>query len=234
MKANRIIIALVAVIVVLILVLVIKIITTTDEPISVSNTSVGINDISDITNNKSYTSSDISNLVTSAQDAVNNIGKVQKNMNTDYNDIIGISTVKSMFSKFIVAGVLLFIFIIAYYLIYIKLGIPGILLKINIALYLLSIASVFLNANNILIIVLAILYGVSVIIIKIFELRILGIPPWLLLFVLIPYVGSFVALIINLWSSWRLGEYFNRGTGFKIGMILLAPIFIPILAFSKE
>jgi hypothetical protein len=59
-------------------------------------------------------------------------------------------------------------------------------------------------------------------------LRIIGRPGWWLLLMFIPIV-SFVIGIIALVD---LARSFGHGAGFALGLILLAPIFILILAFG--
>ncbi len=58
-------------------------------------------------------------------------------------------------------------------------------------------------------------------------LRIVGRPVWWVLLGFIP-IANLVLLIIPI----DLAKSFGKGTGFGIGLILLAPIFYPILAFG--
>lgn len=53
---------------------------------------------------------------------------------------------------------------------------------------------------------------------------------WLFLITFIPFVGSIFALV----CLFKLGKAFGKSTGFCIGMILLSPIFILILAFGNS
>src|SRR2546429_8287170 len=59
-------------------------------------------------------------------------------------------------------------------------------------------------------------------------LKIAGKPAWWILLMLIPVV-NFVILIIMLVS---LAKNFGKGAGFAIGMLLLPPIFYPVLGFA--
>lgn len=52
---------------------------------------------------------------------------------------------------------------------------------------------------------------------------------WLFLLTLIPVVGVIVGYV----AFFKLAKVFGKGTGFGIGMILLTPIFMLILAFGK-
>ncbi len=59
--------------------------------------------------------------------------------------------------------------------------------------------------------------------------RIIGRPWWWLLLMLIPLVNFVIAIMVML----DLAKSFGKGTGFAIGLIFLAPIFILILAFGS-
>lgn len=53
---------------------------------------------------------------------------------------------------------------------------------------------------------------------------------WFFLLLLIPYVNLVMAVII----LYKLCKSFGKGAGFCVGLIFLYPIFIGILAFSKN
>ena len=53
---------------------------------------------------------------------------------------------------------------------------------------------------------------------------------WLFLLQFIPLVGMIMALVAN----FRLGKVFGKSTGFCIGLIFLAPIFMLLLGFSDS
>ena len=59
-------------------------------------------------------------------------------------------------------------------------------------------------------------------------LKIVGRPGWWLLLFLVPFVNFVIWIIVAL----DLAKSFGKGTGFAIGLILLAPIFYLILAFG--
>jgi hypothetical protein len=59
-------------------------------------------------------------------------------------------------------------------------------------------------------------------------LKIVGRPVWWIVLLLIPFVNLIVAFIL----AFDLAKVFGKGTGFALGMIFLAPIFYPVLAWS--
>jgi hypothetical protein len=61
-------------------------------------------------------------------------------------------------------------------------------------------------------------------------LKMVGRPGWWLILFFIPLVNLVVAIMTYL----DLARSFGRGTGFGIGLILLSPIFIPILGFGSS
>ena len=61
-------------------------------------------------------------------------------------------------------------------------------------------------------------------------LKIVGREWWWILLMLIPLVGFIVWILVSL----DLAKSFGRGTGFAIGLILLAPIFSLILGFGSD
>lgn len=60
------------------------------------------------------------------------------------------------------------------------------------------------------------------------ELEIVGRPWWWLLLMFVPVVNVVIGIIVLL----DLAKVFGKSSGFGIGLILLAFIFIPILAFG--
>ena len=60
-------------------------------------------------------------------------------------------------------------------------------------------------------------------------LRVAGKPWWWLLLMLIPLVN--IIVMIMMWAG--LAANFGKGTGFVLGLIFLAPIFILILGFGS-
>ncbi len=61
-------------------------------------------------------------------------------------------------------------------------------------------------------------------------LKIVGREWWWVLLFLIPFVGLVIWIIVAL----DLAKAFGRGTGFAIGLIFLAPIFVLILGFGSD
>jgi hypothetical protein len=63
--------------------------------------------------------------------------------------------------------------------------------------------------------------------------NIVGLSPWWLLLILVPFVDFVFLPIYTILISWNLGKSFGQGAGFRIGLIFLGPIFIPMLAFGN-
>jgi hypothetical protein len=59
-------------------------------------------------------------------------------------------------------------------------------------------------------------------------LKIVGRPIWWIVLLLIPFVNLIVGFIV----AFDLAKAFGKGAGFALGMIFLAPIFYPVLAWS--
>ena len=59
-------------------------------------------------------------------------------------------------------------------------------------------------------------------------LRIVGKPWWWLLLMCIPYVG----LVWSIWTYNMLSKSFGKDEGFTVGLVLLSPVFFPILGFG--
>lgn len=59
-------------------------------------------------------------------------------------------------------------------------------------------------------------------------LEIIGKPWWWLLLMLIPGIG----LIWAIWATNLLSKSYGQGVGFTIGLLLLSPIFYPILGLG--
>lgn len=67
--------------------------------------------------------------------------------------------------------------------------------------------------------------------------RIAGISPWWILgslATIIPGIGWLITLAINIYFNYNLAKSFGKGIGFTIGLLLLSPIFILILAFGSS
>jgi hypothetical protein len=59
-------------------------------------------------------------------------------------------------------------------------------------------------------------------------LRISGKPVWWIILLIIPFVNFIISLLVSL----GLAKNFGKGGGFGVGLWLLSPIFILILAFG--
>ena len=64
--------------------------------------------------------------------------------------------------------------------------------------------------------------------------KICDVSPWVLLLLLVPIVGWFALIIINIYTKFTLAEGFGKGIGFGFGLWILGPIFEAILAFSRK
>ncbi len=60
-------------------------------------------------------------------------------------------------------------------------------------------------------------------------LKVVGRPGWWLILYFIPIANLVVWIIVAI----DLAKSFNKGSGFGVGIIFLAPIFIPILGFGS-
>ena len=66
--------------------------------------------------------------------------------------------------------------------------------------------------------------------------KISGLSPWLILAYLagiIPFIGWFVILGLNIYQSYKLAKSFNKDIGYTFGLWLLPTIFYMILGFGK-
>jgi len=59
-------------------------------------------------------------------------------------------------------------------------------------------------------------------------MKIIKKPTWWVLLFLIPIVGFVISIIVAL----EMAKVFGKSSGFAVGLILLSPIFYPILAFG--
>jgi hypothetical protein len=59
-------------------------------------------------------------------------------------------------------------------------------------------------------------------------LKIVGRPLWWILLFLIPFVNLIVAFVV----VFDLAKAFGKGAGYALGMIFLAPVFYPMLAWG--
>ncbi|MCG8581393.1 MAG: DUF5684 domain-containing protein [Bacteroidales bacterium] len=61
-------------------------------------------------------------------------------------------------------------------------------------------------------------------------LDIIGKPRWWILLLFIPFVNMFILVLL----IYGLGKSFGKSTAFNLGLIFLAPLFFPALAFSNS
>ena len=54
------------------------------------------------------------------------------------------------------------------------------------------------------------------------------------LLILIPFVGTIIVAVLSIIANFRLAKCFGKDIGFGIGLWLLNPIFMAILAFDKS
>ncbi len=64
-------------------------------------------------------------------------------------------------------------------------------------------------------------------------LQIVGKPWWWLLLMIIPIVNFIAAPVLGIWMINLLSKSFGQGVGFTLGLLFLAIIFYPLLAFGK-
>lgn len=93
-----------------------------------------------------------------------------------------------------------------------------------ILLFIVSLAKVFVKAGRRWWEAIIPLYNMYVL------LKIVGRPGWWLLLFFIPLVSLLISIEVN----HLLSKRFGHGVGFTIGLLVLAPIFLPILAFGKS
>lgn len=62
-----------------------------------------------------------------------------------------------------------------------------------------------------------------------FLLKIVGRPWWFLILMLIPFINLIVWIVVSL----DLAKSFGKSVPFAVGLMLLSPIFIPILGFGS-
>ena len=183
------------------------------------------NDQIQVSNNKDY-----SDTVSDYQEKLNT-----KDTQSTYLEILSIQekTIKKSIGLIILVTVHVLFFVLVNYKIYTKLGITGSIVTLYIIL---SIAQLFveyvLGSTISSIVDIAVLIVQLILLIK--QYQIIGINPALLLLGFIPLVGVICVFVVGIIATCKLADYFNKGTGFKLGLIFLPFIFLPILAFSND
>ena len=64
--------------------------------------------------------------------------------------------------------------------------------------------------------------------------KICGINPWVLLWILLPFVGSIIVFVFTIKACVNLAKAFGKTSGFAVGLIFLGYIFQAILAFDSS
>lgn len=141
---------------------------------------------------------------------------------------------KDLLWMVIFTGIIILFYMIVGYKIYFKLGINPNFLKLYVALPILLFFSGVIMQNGIISLILAItIVGVNLIL-TVMYYKIIGLNPLFLLIGFIPYIGSIGIMILSIIATCKLADCFGKGTGFKLGLIFLPGVFLPILAFSAE
>ena len=137
-----------------------------------------------------------------------------------------------MSSAGVIVILLILFLLICMYKIYFNLGINPTLIIVNIISFILAI--ILVNTLETIALILSGVYAVTMIVITVKMYITIGVSPWLLLAGIIPVVGQIIALIVSIVATCRLADYFGEdGAGFKLGLIFLPFIFLPILAFKR-
>ena len=64
--------------------------------------------------------------------------------------------------------------------------------------------------------------------------EVVGLQGWYSLLGLIPFVGSLCTMVFTIMCYFKLAKSFGKDIGFGFGLLFLAPVFMGILAFSKN
>lgn len=64
--------------------------------------------------------------------------------------------------------------------------------------------------------------------------QVVGLSSWLVLLLLVPFLGWGALAIILIGANFKLAKVFGKGTGFGFGLLLLGIIFYPMLAFDSS
>lgn len=64
------------------------------------------------------------------------------------------------------------------------------------------------------------------------KFQMVGMSPWLLLLLLIPFANVVIAVVLTILVNIKLAEKFGKSGGFAVGLIFLNLIFMAILAFG--
>lgn len=143
------------------------------------------------------------------------------------------NVLKQAIGVLVAIGLVVALIIISNIKIYNKLGINGGIITVYIISCIVSFVAIF-TFNETLSAITSVFSGIVSIILLVLQYKAIGVNPYLLLLVFIPIVGLFCVWILGIYAQCKLADYFGKGTGFKLGLIFLPMIFIPILAFSSN
>lgn len=225
MKESRVILVLLAIIILLGICLIFKIVNNTPEKQAQKmQEQIQNKTTSDASNSKDTSIKDID---------LEESRKKSEKVWEGFGRLILRSKLKQATGKILTAFFVGLVYVISSCVIYKKLGINNILIWVNALLYIAGFGVIFtLNAD--LYQIITVLEGIVAIVLLILEMKSLEMNPYLLLLGFIPLVGMACIICLYIDLNCKLADRFHKGTGFKIGLIVLPIIFQPILACSAE
>lgn len=140
---------------------------------------------------------------------------------------------KIMSGVMITISVALLVIYVIDYKLYIKLGMPKNTAMWAVIVPFVNLVFSFLEVGG-LATIWSLIGAIITIYLQFKFLQLIGINPWLMFTVLIPFAGFIFAIYLGVKQAINLGDMFRKGTGFKVGLFFLAPIFKGILAFSEK
>lgn len=66
------------------------------------------------------------------------------------------------------------------------------------------------------------------------HLKVCGMSPWLLVFILVPVIGWFILLSVAIIARFELSKHFGHGFFFGLGLLICPILFRSIIAFSND
>ena len=158
-----------------------------------------------------------------------------ENMTNATDDILSAFSIYASVMSGIMIGIsfmMLIVYVINFKL-YVKLGMSR-----NTAMWAVIVPFVSLVLSVLEIEGLMTLWSIATVIISFYLqfkfYQLIGINPWLMFTVFIPIVGFIFAIYLAIKQTINLGDMFKKGSGFKLGLFFLAPIFRGILAFNDN
>lgn len=243
MSKTKVIIILMVLILILIIALVIKI-NTTDNNKMTSNIYKNIS-ISNVTDNNSINNTQektVNELTSSANEAVNNLKQISERLKTEraeLNKQIYREGLKHYIVPLLIGGILWILWVAGVQKISSDLELPLLYRIISVVILILSVLIAFVslyNANVTNFKLFIIIAQISIIISLMGIFYKIGVNVVLIILALasifIPVVGNYIYLGVFAYGMWLLGDHYDKGTGFKIGLILLNIIGLPAMAFD--